>query len=386
MQQSTELFPLIGPDQDFALWAVLIGIAAFGFWSERFPIGRKYSGVMLLITLAIVLSNLRIIPSAAPVYDVVWSYLVPIAIPLLLFQADLRHIFREAGATLVAFIIGSATVVAGAFIAMSLIDLGPNEPALAGIFTGTYIGGSLNFAAVAEATQFEDKTYLAAMFAADNVITNLHLILIITLPGIAAFARLFPSRREGATDVMQTDSDKPVHQIENLDIVGLTAALALAFALAALGHFVAAMIDRPQYGILVITFLALMVATLAPRLVARMSGFTEAGNVLMFIFLATIGASADVWKLVEIAPILFVVALIIVSVHLLLLLPLGRLFKLDLGEILMGSAVCIGGPAMAPAIASAKGWSHLMVPGVLAGSFGYAIGSFVGMSVVEWLS
>jgi len=386
MQPSTELFPLIGPDQDFALWAVLIGIAAFGFWSERFSIGRKYSGVMLLITLAIVLSNLRIIPSAAPVYDVVWSYLVPIAIPLLLFQADLRRVFREAGATLVAFIIGSATVVAGAFIAMSLIDLGPTEPALAGIFTGTYIGGSLNFAAVAEATQFEDKTYLAAMFAADNVITNLHLILIITLPGIAAFARLFPRRRDGATEVTRTDPDKPVHQIENLDIAGLTAALALAFALAALGHFVAAMIDRPQYGILVITFLALMVATLAPRLVARMSGFTEAGNVLMFIFLATIGASADVWKLVEIAPILFVVALIIVSVHLLLLLPLGRLFKLDLGEILMGSAVCIGGPAMAPAIASAKGWSHLMVPGVLAGSFGYAIGSFVGMSVVEWLS
>ena len=107
---------------------------------------------------------------------------------------------------------------------------------------------------------------------------------------------------------------------------------------------------------------------------------------MFFIFLATIGARADVWKLVQIAPILFVVALIIVSVHLLLLLPLGRLFKLDLGEILMGSAVCIGGPAMAPAIASAKGWNHLMVPGVLAGSFGYAIGSFIGMSVVEWMS
>ncbi len=386
MQSSAELFPLIGPDQDFALWAVLIGIATFGFWSERFPIGRKYSGVMLLITLAIVLSNLRIIPSAAPVYDVVWDYLVPIAIPLLLFQADLRRVFREAGATLAAFMIGSATVVAGAFIAMSLIDLGPNEPALAGIFTGTYIGGSLNFAAVAEATQFEDKTLLAAMFAADNVITNLHLILIITLPGIVGFARLFPSHRKGAIDTLKTTVDKPVHQIANLDIAGLTAALALAFALAAVGHLVANWIGRPQYGILVITLLALMVATLTPRLVARMSGFTEAGNVLMFIFLATIGASADVWKLVQIAPILFVVALIIVSVHLLLLLPLGRLFKLDLGEILMGSAVCIGGPAMAPAIASAKGWSHLMVPGVLAGSFGYAIGSFIGMSVVEWMS
>ena len=46
--------PLIGPDQDFAIWAVLIGLAGFGFWCERFPWGRKYSGVMLLITAAIV--------------------------------------------------------------------------------------------------------------------------------------------------------------------------------------------------------------------------------------------------------------------------------------------------------------------------------------------
>ena len=134
-----------------------------------------------------------------------------------------------------------------------------------------------------------------------------------------------------------------------------------------------------------ITALALVVATYGRRLVANLCGFSEAGNVLMFIFLATIGASADIWKLIEFAPILFAVALIIVSVHLVLLLGIGRLFKLELGELLMGSAVCIGGPAMAPAIASAKGWSHLMVPGLLAGSFGYAIGSFIGMGVVEWL-
>ena len=56
--------PLIGPDQDFALWSVLIAIAAFGFWCERYPWGRKYSGVMMLIALAIVLANLRIIPTS----------------------------------------------------------------------------------------------------------------------------------------------------------------------------------------------------------------------------------------------------------------------------------------------------------------------------------
>ncbi len=181
-------FPLIGPDQDFALWAILIALAGFGFWCERYPWGRKYSGVMLLITAAIVLANLRIIPTSAPAYEVVWDYLVPIAIPLLLFEADLKRIVRESGPTLIAFMIGSAAVVAGTIVGVVLFDLGPNEAELAGIFTGTYIGGGLNFAAVAEATGMQDDNMLTAAVAADQVITNLHFLLIIFIPGIAWMA------------------------------------------------------------------------------------------------------------------------------------------------------------------------------------------------------
>ena len=160
--------PLIGPDQDFALWAVLIALAGFGFWCERYPWGRKYSGVMLLITAAIVLANLRIIPTSAPVYDVVWDYLVPIAIPLLLLEADLKRILRESGPTLIAFVIGAVAVVAGVIVGAFLLDLGGNEAELAGIFTGTYIGGGLNFAAVAEASGMQDGSMLSAAVAADN--------------------------------------------------------------------------------------------------------------------------------------------------------------------------------------------------------------------------
>ena len=377
---------LISADNDFAIWAVLIGIAAFGFWCERYPIGRKYSGVMLLITLAIVLSNLRVIPTQTPVYDTVWTYLVPIAIPLLLFQADMRRIFSEAGETLVAFVIGSAAVVAGVFIGIALIDLGPHETKLAGIFTGTYIGGSLNFAAVAEVTRFPDETVLTAAVAADNVITNVHVLVIVLLPGIAAVSQFFPSRRDTALQRTAGADDTAAHRIADLDVVGLLAALALAFALAALGRAVAAYFDSPQYAILVTTLLALLIATFGKRVVGGISGYTEAGNALLFIFLATIGASADIWKLVEIAPILFVFALIIVSVHLILLLAVGRVFRLGLAEMCIASAVCIGGPASGPAIAVAKGWRDLVIPGVLAGSFGYAIGSFVGVTVYEWLN
>jgi uncharacterized membrane protein len=376
--------PLIGPDQDFALWAILIALASFGFWCERFPWGRKYSGVMLLMTAAIVLANLKIIPTSAPAYDVVWDYLVPIAIPLLLFQANIKRIIRESGPTLTAFIIGTAAVVAGTFIGVSLLDLGPDEAELAGIFTGTYIGGSLNFAAVAEASGMQDGSMLAAAVAADNVVTNLHFLLIIFLPGVAWMARAYPTHHMDNAEQITTGEHR-VHRIADLDIAGLLAALALAFVLAALGKLMADFASLPQFAILGTTVLTLMVATFAPRQIDNLSGHSEAGNVLMFIFLASIGATADLWKLIEIGPVLFVFATIIIVVHLVVLFSLGKVLKLDLAELAMASAVCIGGPSSAAAIASAKGWRDLLIPGVLAGSFGYAIGSFIGVSVVEWL-
>ena len=90
--------------------------------------------------------------------------------------------------------------------------------------------------------------------------------------------------------------------------------------------------------------------------------------------------------MIEIAPILFVFATVIIIIHLVVMFGLGLLFKLDLAELAMASAVCIGGPSSAPALASAKGWQDLLIPGVLAGSFGYAVGSFIGVSVARWLA
>jgi uncharacterized membrane protein len=375
---------LIGPDQDFAIWAVLIALAGFGFWCERFPWGRKYSGVMLLITAAIVLANLRIIPTVAPVYDVVWDYLVPIAIPLLLFNADLKRIVNESGPTLIAFIIGSASVVVGVIVGIYLFDLGPNEAELAGIFTGTYIGGGLNFAAVAEATGMQDDNMLTAAVAADQVITNLHFLLIILLPGIAWMTRRFPTHHMDNAVAFDEDS-RSVHRIADLSLAGLMASLALAFALAALGKMVANLVGIPDYSILVITVLALIVATALPKQVERLSGHQESGNTLMYIFLASVGAGADIWKLVELAPVLFLFATVIITIHLVILFAVGKMLKLDLAELAMASAILIGGPASAPALASAKGWRDLLIPGLLLGSLGYAVGSFIGVSVFEWL-
>ena len=156
---------------------------------------------------------------------------MPIAIPLPLFESDLRQIVRESGPTLIAFVIGGAAVVAGAIIGVSFLDLGPAEAELAGIFTGSYIGGSLNFAAVAEASGMQDGSMLAAAIAADNVVTNLHFLLIIFLPSIAWLARRYPTHHMDTAEQFTAESRANLNWIADLNIAGLLAALALAFML-----------------------------------------------------------------------------------------------------------------------------------------------------------
>jgi len=115
---------LISPENDWALWAVLLASGAFGLWAERTRWGSKLSGAVIAIGAAFVLSNLRVIPSSAPAYDVVWSFLVPLAIPLLLFTADLKRIIREAGPTLLAFAAGAVGTVLGTWLAFEVVPLG----------------------------------------------------------------------------------------------------------------------------------------------------------------------------------------------------------------------------------------------------------------------
>ena len=125
---------LIASDDTWVLWAVLLSLAALGLWAERTRWGQRVSGYAICILAAITLSNLRVIPIDAPVYDVVWDYFVPLAIPLLLFKADLRRVIRESGPTLLAFTVGAVGTVLGTILAFFTVALGPDGWKMAASF------------------------------------------------------------------------------------------------------------------------------------------------------------------------------------------------------------------------------------------------------------
>lgn len=74
------------------IWAALAAAGCAGLWCEQTKWGKEMSGALLSTLFGLALSNLGVVPAEAPhVYGVVNSYFLPLAVPLLLFSADLRQ-------------------------------------------------------------------------------------------------------------------------------------------------------------------------------------------------------------------------------------------------------------------------------------------------------
>ena len=371
---------MLQADNLFAMTAVLLAGAAFAFWAENQRWGRQASGPVWAILFGLVLSNFGLIPASAPAFSMVSDLLVPAAIPLLLFKADIRRILAEAGPMLIAFFIGVAGATAGAITGFYPLRLGEQAPELAGVFTATYTGGSMNFVAVSKAVGFDASSQYAAAMAADNLVGTPYLLVLVMIPALAWVRRWFPSeimdqaRREEQTHQADLEHDP-------LNLLHMSVGLTLSLAICAVGYWVAGLLGVSRFGILFITALAVLIANLAPSRMAKLQGDFALGTFFMYLFFVTIGASANLLALAGDAMVLVPFAIIIIASHLLFLMVGTKLFKIDLAEALVASNACIMGPATAAAIAAGQGWRHLVTPGVLVGVLGYVIANFLGVAI-----
>lgn len=374
---------LIAADQVFALSAVIMAVVAFGLWAENRSWGQALGGPLLLLGVSMAAANAGLIPHVAPVYDAIGGFLVPLAIPLLLLRADFRTIFSESGPMLFAFLLATAATVAGAFAGVWLVDMGPLEAEIAGTVTASYIGGSLNFVATAEAVGIRDSSIYVAGLSADAVGAVFFLVLLMLLPTMQFVRNALPSKFigiHGESLAQSRDSDDR-DGARPLRLPHVANGLAVSLGVCALSAALVAFFDIESFFILVVTAISLLVANFAKPVLRHVSSEFELGTLFMYIFFVAIGAGANLADVLGAAfPIaLFIVVMVIV--HLCLLLLVGKFLKLDLAEVLIASNACILGPAPAAALAASKGWRPLIAPGILVGLFGYAIATFIGVAL-----
>ncbi len=378
----------------FAILIALLAIVAISEWAARWPLFRKLGSAVLAILLGAALANLNVIPAPGadtPVYDAIFAYVLPGAIFLVLLQASLRALRNAGGAMLLAFFLGAAGVAIGAFVAAYVVPIAlPDSSiaALAGMFSATYIGGSANFNAVALAygMEREGSLYVVAILV-DNVMTVLWLMLLLALPRLMRKTRLYASQQSAAEPmhaVLQDDEPKHPPSVFQLVAPLAMAAIAVLVSDGLASYFVGMGLSIPS--IIILTTIALLAAQVPG--IDRLALAPALGMAGLLLFLAVVGASADVAALIEARALglaMFGFVAVILFFHFIVLVGAGTVLRIEPEVIAVASVANIGGSAVAPAIAEGVGRPNLALPGVLVGLLGTALGTYAGFWVAALL-
>lgn len=366
--------PLIPPTNHWGTWSALLAAGTFGIWSEKTKWGSALSGALVSTLVGLAASNLGVVASEAPAYETVNRYLLPLAVPLLLYTADLRRVWASTGRLLIAFHLGSVATTIGTLVAYLLVpmrSLGEDSWKIAAALMSRHIGGALNYVAVSEALNMSPSV-VASGLAADNLICAIY------FTSLFALASGIPPE---ILSVAEENQVKPMAKDGNgLPVLECATALALSCIICSAGMSLANALGFQGGGITCITTIVVILATLFPTYIGPLAPAGEPlALILMQVFFAVVGANGSIVNVLKTAPAIFLFSLIQVAVHLAVILGVGRVLRLEQKELLLASNANVGGPTTACGMATAKGWKTLIVPGILAGIYGISIATLLAI-------
>jgi len=363
------------------LLALIVAVTALGFGLEaRFAWAQRIGASLLVIAFGALLSNLGLVPASSPVYGAITGPVTSLAIVWLLFAVDLRDLKLAGPRMLGAFALAAVATACGALAAALIFHhhFGDDAWRLAGVMTGTYAGGSLNFVAVGRALALPDALFAAAT-AADNVLTALWMGATLMLP--LWLARFYPPPPRAAGDAGRR-SPNPLTAAAELRPFDLLALFALGLGLLVVADAIAGRLPAVP-AVIWLTTLALAAGQL--RAVRRLAGSLKLGLVALNLFFAVIGIGSRFADILRVGLEVFYFTAVVVLIHGLLTFGGARLLRLDAGTTAVASQAAVGGPSTAMALAVARGYKELALPGVAVGLAGYAVGTYAGLAIAALL-
>lgn len=376
---------MISGTDTWTIWAILLFITAVSIYLERtYTIASKISGAIIALVFALALSNFGLIPTESQVYDIVWEYIVPLSIPLLLFKCDLVQIYKQSQRLIIIFLLSSVGTIIGTFIAYSLLHKYiPELNHIAGAMSASYIGGGVNFVAVSTSFKINPKL-ISATIVSDNLLMVLYFLTLITIPNLKFFKKNFKREYQDNIEIdLNSENTKSLLSLKDLAIsFAITAIIVtISFKLSKciLGNFKGDLALFLGNKYLLLTTISVLFSTIFSKYFSKISGTQEIGTFLIYIFFVVIGIPASISSIIKNSPLLLVFCFIIVVINMIVTLIFAKIFKFTLEEAILVSNANIGGPTTAVAMAMSKGWKKYIAPIMLVGTLGYVIGNYIGL-------
>ncbi|MBV1757772.1 MAG: DUF819 family protein [Dethiosulfatibacter sp.] len=367
-----------------SIMAIIFMTISFALYlSKRKPFSSMGPAIIVII-IGIILSNLRLVPTWSDVHGFIFAYAVPLSISIMLLGVDLAGILKLSKQPLLAmlFAVLSVSIVAfvsGIFMAGSI----PEGWKVAGMFVGTYSGGSANLTAIGTALNATPDTFAAAN-AADYVVGIPSLVLLMAAPAFMKsskwFNKIWPYKMtdeelllEGGHDFLKA-KEWSINDIAWLVGIGFAIVFAATEFSGLFSDNIASTIK-----ILTITTISIIIAQLKP--VKELKGKLDLGVYVALTFLVVIGFMVDIRQFLSSAISISVYCAIVIFGSLFIHLLLCRIAKIKYQYVGISIMAAIADGSSAALMAATGKWESIISIAVVLGIIGNAVGNYVGISV-----
>lgn len=354
-------------------------------------VGTSYILGLLLALSIYILNQLGItITLNTEVSEIISHIAITIAIPLLLIGANIKFVTKLSKQVLISFtsLIVSAVIVATLvnFLYARYIDNGSIISAMA---IGMYTGGTPNFNAIGKIF-FLDNSLIALANLSDIVIGGVFyfFLLILAKPLFSLLLKKMKGQSYQTEDFEIEDNtdialnsfkfNKPLLKTLGFSFLGVLGSAVIGL----LTWIIFGMEDGRMNDFLVpIMLIGVTVYGIILSLFSKMHevrGTQVAGQYMILMFSFSLASSIDFTQLTTVIGPIFLILTIITFGTTFLHMILNFIFKIDIDCAIVTLTAGIYGPAFIPAITKQLKNEQLTVPGLIVGSIGYGIGTFLG--------
>ena len=317
----------------------------------------------------------------------IMSVAVPLAIPLMLFNCDFR-LWTKALPKTIWSLAGGIIAVLVAVVSGYFIFRTPDIPdfnKVAAMMTGIYTGGTMNFNALG-ASLGVDKTLMAIVLAFEMVLTTPYIFFIIG-GGYKVFRKILPYQditRKGRKDeeVQTKDVENYRGMFERKNVGGMFAGLGLSVLFLAVGAGLALLVTGTLNELVVIlTITTLSIIASFFKKVRELPKTFELGMFFILIFSVIVASLFDIHSVNggSLMIGLFVAWVMIIAAGLHLLFCRIAHVSGDLFCVSQIALLC--SPPFVPPVVGAMQNKKVLISGIVIGLVGYAIGTYLGVTI-----
>ncbi len=349
--------------------------------TKAWKVEKYLSPVVLSYLTGILLANFKILPLNSEISHAFGEYTVVLAIPLLLFSTDLMAWFKHAKNSVLSFVLcvisGLICSVIAAFIFKNSVE---DSGLISGMLVGVYTGGTPNMNAIGIAMNAKSET-LVLMNAADIICGGIYLVFLTSIAH-PLFSKILPAFK-GDKQVNIKESNEV--ETFTLEGIGLVFSVAVLIIMISIGLCLMIFGNLKQLAFILLMLTSLSIVASFSKKIRNTKGSFEIGEYLLLMFCIAIGMQADFSTLIGEGGTIILFTATVLGSTVLLHLVLSKIFKIDVDTLMITSTAALYGPVFIGQIASTIKNRSLIVSGMATGLVGYAIGNYLGISVVHVL-